>query len=155
MASVGSYVETYAQQLAVVLAEEDYTQQASSPASNAGPPGAPLFPREREIRRRRIHSEFALLRLPTDETTWTGVREVLEVDGRTVSDHAGRLMALLKQPFRRPSTSGERCNRRALGSTSATSGEISTCRRSHWYSCDPTASIASCSTHVSATERTS
>jgi len=100
MASVGSYVETYAQQLAVVLAEEDYTQQQSNPASNAGLPDGPLVPREREIRRRRIHSEFALLRLPTDETTWTGVREVLEVDGRTVSDHAGRLMALLKQPFR-------------------------------------------------------
>ena len=97
MASVGSYVETYAQQLAAVIADEDYTQLVSNPERNDLLPGAQ--PNAREAVRRRIHSEFALLRLPTDETTWTGVREVLEVDGRKVSDHAGRLTGLLQQPF--------------------------------------------------------
>jgi hypothetical protein len=108
MTSVGSYVEAYAQQLAVVIAEEDYTQQVfdtvtawnavpSGSAWNSAPSGA--LSREREIRRRRLHSEFALLRLPTDEKEWVGIREILDVDGRTISDHTGRLLTLLQQPF--------------------------------------------------------
>jgi hypothetical protein len=91
---VGRYVGNYERQLAVVIAEEDYTQLTFRP-------GAPVGRRGALSGRRRLRSEFALLRLPTDENQWIGVRDVFEVDGHRVSDRAGRLAALLKLPFGR------------------------------------------------------
>jgi hypothetical protein len=90
MSMVCTYVADYGQQLSVVVGEEDYTQRAFERSSTG---------REVPRSRRRLRSEFALLRLPTDEKRWIGVRDVLEVDGRKVPDRAGRLTALLKLPF--------------------------------------------------------
>jgi hypothetical protein len=87
LATVCRYVEDYEQQLSVVIGEEDYRQT--------------VFETSRSIvtKKRRLQSEFALLRLPTDENQWIGVRDVYQVDGRTVPDRTGRLSALLKLPF--------------------------------------------------------
>jgi hypothetical protein len=87
LASVCRYVEDYEHQLSVVIGAEDYTQT--------------VFQTSRSVatRRRRLRSEFALLRLPTDENQWIGVRDVFQVDGRTVPDRTGRLSALLSLPF--------------------------------------------------------
>lgn len=90
MSVVCAYVADYEQQLSVVVGEEDYTQHAFE-RSSAG--------HEVLRNRRRLRSEFALLRLPTDDKRWIGVRDVFEVDGRKVPDRAGRLIALLKLPF--------------------------------------------------------
>ena len=90
MSTVCAYVSDYEQQLSVVVGEEDYTQRVFD---------RNLVGREVPRTRRRLRSEFAILRLPTDEKRWIGVRDVLEVDGRRIPDRAGRLTALLKLPF--------------------------------------------------------
>jgi len=90
MSTVCAYVGDYEQQLSVVVGEEDYTQRVFD---------RNLVGREVPRTRRRLRSEFAILRLPTDEKRWIGVRDVLEVDGRRIPDRAGRLTALLKLPF--------------------------------------------------------
>src|SRR5262245_24380369 len=95
LAAVCRYVEDYEQQLSVVVGEEEYTQVVHEPSQNV----SRAAPRETVTRRRRLRSDFALLRLPTDEKQWIGVRDVFEVDGRTVPDRTGRLIALLKLPF--------------------------------------------------------
>ena len=99
MTSVCRYVEDYEQQLSVVVGEEDYTQLVFEPNQNTNRANSQPAPREVLRRRRRLRSEFALLRLPTDENQWIGVRDVFQADGRTVPDRTGRLSALLKLPF--------------------------------------------------------
>jgi hypothetical protein len=90
MSAVCAYVTDYEQQLSVVVGEEDYTQRVFD---------LNLTGHEVLRSRRRLRSEFALLRLPTDDNRWIGARDVIEVDGRKVPDRAGRLTALLKLPF--------------------------------------------------------
>jgi len=85
MASAARYVEAYEQQLGAIIGDEDYTQVVSNPQAMP--------------RRRRLQSEFALVRLPTDDHWWIGIREVLQVDGRPVSNRAEQILALLKLPF--------------------------------------------------------
>ncbi len=95
---VGAYVADYERQLAVVVGEEDYTQRALEPVQYVVPSNSQSSAAV-TLRRRHLRSEFAILRLPTDEKQWTGFRDVFEVDGRTIPDRVGRLMALLKLPF--------------------------------------------------------
>ena len=85
MMSVARYVESYEQQLGAIIGVEEYTQL--------------VFNAQRMPRRRQLRSEFALVRLPTDDQRWIGIREVLEVDGRPVSNRAEHILALLKLPF--------------------------------------------------------
>lgn len=85
MVSVARYVENYQQQLGAIIGDEDCTQVVSNT--------------QRMPRRRQLHSEFALVRLPTDDQQWIGIREVLQVDGRPVSNRAEQILALLKLPF--------------------------------------------------------
>ena len=85
MSSVARYVENYEQQLGAIIGDEDCTQVVSNT--------------QRMPRRRRLHSEFALIRLPTDDQQWIGIRDVLQVDGRPVSNRAEQILALLKLPF--------------------------------------------------------
>ena len=85
MVSVARYVEDYEQQLGSIIGDEEYTQLVFNP--------------QRMTRRRQLRSEFALVRLPTDDQRWIGIRDVLEVDGRPVSNRAEQILALLKLPF--------------------------------------------------------
>ena len=85
MVSVARYVEDYEQQLGAIIGDEEYTQL--------------VFNAQRMPRRRQLRSEFALVRLPTDDQRWIGIRDVLEVDGRPVSNRAEQILALLKLPF--------------------------------------------------------
>jgi len=66
MSTVCAYVGDYEQQLSVVVGEEDYTQRVFD---------RNLVGREVPRTRRRLRSEFAILRLPTDEKRWIGVRD--------------------------------------------------------------------------------
>jgi hypothetical protein len=83
--SVARYVEDYERQLGAIIGDEQYTQL--------------VFNSQRMTRRRQLRSEFALVRLPTDDQRWIGIRDVLEVDGRPVSNRAEQILALLKLPF--------------------------------------------------------
>jgi hypothetical protein len=74
MASVARYIEDYEQQLGAIIGDEEYSQRAFHPQTMP--------------RRRQLSSEFALVRLPTDDQRWIGIREVLKVDGRPVSNQA-------------------------------------------------------------------
>ena len=85
MVSVARYVENYERQLGAIIGDEDYTQVVSN---------SQTMPRRRQLR-----SEFALVRLPTDDQRWIGIRDVLQVDGRPVSNRAEQILALLKLPF--------------------------------------------------------
>jgi len=85
MVSVARYVEDYEQRLGAIIGDEEYTQR--------------VFNSRRMTRRRQLRSEFALVRLPTDDQRWIGMRDVLEVDGRPVSNRAEQILALLKLPF--------------------------------------------------------
>jgi hypothetical protein len=64
MVSVARYVEDYEQQLGAIIGDEEYTQLVFNP--------------QRMPRRRQLRSEFALVRLPTDDQRWIGIRDVLE-----------------------------------------------------------------------------
>jgi len=77
LARVRGYVAWYDRQLVTVVAEERYTQTVS--------------PTERVL-----YSEFGWIALPPPGET-IGVREVLSVDGHTVTN-APRLQSLLRQP---------------------------------------------------------
>jgi hypothetical protein len=93
------YVADYEQQLGRIIGEEDYTQLVFNPIGHSAPPGAQRRRHEALSVRRRLRSELALLQLPTDEKRWIGVRDVFEVDGRSVPDRATRITSLLKLPF--------------------------------------------------------
>jgi hypothetical protein len=85
MVSVARYVENYEQQLGAIIGEEAYTQRVFNPQGMS--------------RRRQLRSEFALVRLPTDDQRWIGIRDVQEVDGRRLSNRAEQILALLNLPF--------------------------------------------------------
>jgi hypothetical protein len=85
MVSAARYVADYEQKLGAIVGEEEYTQLVFNPQRMTG--------------RRRLRSEFALVRLPTDDQRWVGIRDVLEVDGRPVPNRAEQILALLKLPF--------------------------------------------------------
>lgn len=72
VAAAGEYVRQYQQDLSFVLAEEDSTQHVERPD------GWP-------IAHRRTRAEFFLTYLPV-EGNWISVRDVREVDGKTVQD---------------------------------------------------------------------
>jgi hypothetical protein len=82
MVSVARYVEDHEQQLGAIIGDEEYSQRA--------------FNRQTMPRRRQLSSKFALVRLPTDDQRWIGIREVLKVDGRPVSNQAEQILASLK-----------------------------------------------------------
>jgi hypothetical protein len=91
---VALYVENYERQMSVVIGQEDYRQRAFNP-DHAGGRATHL------AGRRRLFSDFAIVKLPTDDKRWVGVRDVLQVDGRNVPNRSGRLLALLQLPFGR------------------------------------------------------
>ena len=89
----GAYVVDLQQQLAGIVAEEDYVQdvRASSvlgPTTRSGLPG---------VRHRELKSDLLLVR-PVGADRWVQFRDVFEVDGRPVRDRNQRLMKLFVTP---------------------------------------------------------
>jgi hypothetical protein len=76
------YMERFVTELANVVAEEEYLQQFRLAAP-----------------RRRLKSDFLLVRYPGQERLFLTFRDVLEVDGRPVADQQERLTRLFLQPF--------------------------------------------------------
>ena len=88
---VGAYVTEYERALGVVISEECYEQTVDvvdgvTPSIRQGPA------------KRRLLSEFLMVRLAAAPELWSGVRDVLEVDGKTVREREGRLERLLTGP---------------------------------------------------------
>lgn len=83
LARVGAYVQSYGEKASIVVASERYSQQASS--NEAAGNGA-----------RTTIAEFAIVKTPGENINrWVGFRDVVEVDGKPVTDHSDRLIALL------------------------------------------------------------
>lgn len=91
---VARYVAEYERRLGVVIAEEQYTQKAETPTRR----GPDTFGSAYDVDRasRRLVSEFLMLRLAGDRELWTGVRDVVEVDGKPIPDRVGRLTSILQ-----------------------------------------------------------
>ncbi len=98
---VATYVAEYERTLGVVIAEEEYRQKAELPEKR-GPDrfgiGGEQVPMSYDVDRasRHLVSEFLMLRLGGDRELWTGVRDVIEVDGKPIPDRAGRLTSILQ-----------------------------------------------------------
>ena len=78
---MGRYVATYGEKASLFVAVEKYSQSITYEGQNQLPP-------------RRLVAEFAIVKAPGDNG-WLGYRDVVEVDGRAVSDRRDRLMTLL------------------------------------------------------------
>ena len=76
------YVQTFVDNLANVVAEEEYRQEFRLAAG-----------------RRRLKSDFLLVRHPGEEKVYITFRDVLERDGRPVRDQQERLTRLFLEPF--------------------------------------------------------
>lgn len=78
---MGEYVAAYGERSALIVAAERYTQRVSSEA------GLPFPPRQ-------LLAEFAIVKVP-GLVGWIGFRDVVEVDGESVTDRRERLLRLL------------------------------------------------------------
>jgi hypothetical protein len=79
------YVARFVDGLTNVVADEEYQQ-----AFDASAP------------RRRFKSDFLLVKYPGQETEFLAFRDVIEVNGRPVSDQQDRLLKLFVEPFANP-----------------------------------------------------
>jgi len=79
---VGQYVTGYGDKASLLVCTETYDQRFR-PSVLGQPPA------------RRLVSEFALVKTPGNQA-WAGYRDVLDVDGKSVSDHPNRLEALFR-----------------------------------------------------------
>jgi hypothetical protein len=85
MRQVAAYVDAYGEHASIVVATEQYTQNARS-----------RTPRTDGQAVRRLTAEFALVKLGS-LGQWLGFRDVVEVDGRAVSDRQDRLVRILTE----------------------------------------------------------
>jgi len=81
MRRVAAYVDSYGQRAAIVVASERYKQETKGNSSTVHTD-------------RDLVSEFAIVKVDT-VSRWLGFRDVLEVDGRRLSDHEDRLIRSL------------------------------------------------------------
>ena len=91
LSRAGEYVERYERALGTVIAREVYTQTDRVPDIDVitGGRGAPL--RSFRYQRRRLLSDFLMIRSASQGGRWRGFRAVVEVDGRPVRDRLERL----------------------------------------------------------------
>lgn len=83
MRRVADYVSAYGEKAAIVVGTERYTQQTDGPA---------------DAQRERVTvAEFAIVKVETIRG-WLGFRDVIEVDGRSLTDRDDRLVRLLTSP---------------------------------------------------------
>jgi len=83
VARLDGYLQTYGEQLANVVAEEQYRQWVEEDPAGQG-----------STTTRMLRSDFALT-LTSDSRRWVGYRDTFEVDGRPVRDRDERLQRLL------------------------------------------------------------
>ncbi|MCM3880719.1 MAG: hypothetical protein ND807_11480 [Vicinamibacterales bacterium] len=81
---LGTYLNTYSDQLSRAVANERYKQ-----GSRSG----------RDYNEATLESEFGIIKVP-DYEGWLGFRDVLRVNGKVVQDHETRLQELLLRPSR-------------------------------------------------------
>jgi hypothetical protein len=79
---VAAYVQQFVDDLTNVVAEERYLQEFRRAAD-----------------RRRLRSDFLLVKYPGDEGRYQTFRDVLEVDGRPVREQQARITQLFLEPF--------------------------------------------------------
>ena len=79
---VGAYVQRFVDDLTNVVAEERYVQEFRLASD-----------------RRRLRSDFLLVKYPGTENRYQTFRDVLEVDGRPVRDQQARITQLFLEPF--------------------------------------------------------
>ena len=80
MERVAQYVASYGEKAAVVVASEKYSQSLLVDGADMGRP-------------RELKAEFAIVRVAGG--AWTGYRDVIEFEGKTVQDRKDRLVSLL------------------------------------------------------------
>ncbi|MFO7691578.1 MAG: VWA domain-containing protein [Vicinamibacterales bacterium] len=80
---MSAYVAGYGAEASVIVGVEKYTQRVTV--------------EERSVRPRMLVSEFAIVKA-AGRVGWSGFRDVVEVDGKPVSDRRDRLMSLLTGP---------------------------------------------------------
>lgn len=80
---MADYVAAYGPQTSVIVGVEKYTQRVTV--------------EERFVRPRSLVSEFAIVKA-AGRVGWSGFRDVVEVDGKAVSDRRDRLLSLLTGP---------------------------------------------------------
>jgi hypothetical protein len=90
------YASDYHARLSAIIAEEQYIQRTGPDLAR---PSANM-PSRTVTRERVLKSDFAIVRGFGGESSWTGVRDVLEVDGDPVPGERGRLQALLADTSR-------------------------------------------------------
>ena len=79
---VAAYVQRFVDDLTNVVAEERYVQEFRLAAD-----------------RRRLRSDFLLVKYPGEERRYQTFRDVIEVDGRPVRDQQARITQLFLEPF--------------------------------------------------------
>jgi VWFA-related protein len=82
MARVGRYVAGYGEQASIVIGLEHHDQRLLSATGS-------------EVSRRQSTAEFALVKT-SDAMGWSGLRDVIEVDGRRIGNRQDRLQRLLR-----------------------------------------------------------
>lgn len=102
LARAGRYVAAFERTLGTVIAEERYVQVVDTTkamgGSNFGVGGGPgVMEHDTKRAKRTTISEFLMLRLSNTPELWTGVRDVLQVDGKVVVGREGRLERLLRE----------------------------------------------------------
>ena len=80
---MSAYVASYGAEASVIVGVEKYTQRVTV--------------EERPVRPRMLVSEFAIVKA-AGRVGWSGFRDVVEVDGKPVSDRRDRLISLLTGP---------------------------------------------------------
>jgi hypothetical protein len=87
MRRVADYVSAYGEKAAIVVGTERYTQETNGNTADAQ-------------RTRATVAEFAIVKVATIRG-WLGFRDVIEVDGRRLTDRDDRLVRLLTSPGER------------------------------------------------------
>ena len=78
---MAQYIATYGEKASMFVGVEKYSQSVNFPDLPMVPP-------------RKLVAEFAIIKVPSD-MGWIGFRDVVEVDGKGVSDRRDRLMSIL------------------------------------------------------------
>jgi hypothetical protein len=100
MRRVGGYIEQYGGQASLLVGVEHYAQSATHTMVIPDSRGADGRLRGSQdvvvIERRRLVSEFALVANRSTSGGWLGYRDVIEMDGKPVSDRRDRLQGLFR-----------------------------------------------------------
>jgi hypothetical protein len=91
LAHAATYAADYHQRFTVLVAEEHYVQRVRPADSSTRDNPSPLPPRQERV----LKSDYILLHDFAGANSWIGVRDVLEIDGKPVTDRE-RLRGILE-----------------------------------------------------------